>query len=102
MSIVSLASYNSQSRGYDYFKEKKVLQSEQMTESTYHGIVSGSSGEQYDVTIDIAHPRRSNELEKTIRKMKKAELREALMGLLSDCTDWQYDRFVRTYVNLDD
>ncbi len=59
MSIVSLASYNSQFRGCDYYEEKKVLKSEQLTESTYHGVVSGSSGEQYDVTIDVAHPRKS-------------------------------------------
>ncbi len=153
MSIVSLASYNSQSRGYNYYEEKKVLKSEQLTEAIYHGVVSGSSGEQYDVTIDVVHPRKStctcphaagrrvickhmvalfftifpkeaenylreieesaeeaemireeiaDRLEKTIRKMKKAELQEALMDLLSDCSEWQYDRFVRTYVNLDD
>ncbi len=153
MSIISLASYNSQSHGYDYYEEKKVLQSEQLSATTYHGIVSGSDGAQYDVTIDVAHPRKSvctcphaagrriickhmvalfftifpdeadayvreveeswkkaemiqeeiaDRLEKTIRKMKKSELQEALLDLLSDCAEWQYDRFVRTYVDLED
>ncbi len=153
MSIVSLASNNSVSRGYDYYEEKKVLQTEQLTETTYHGFVSGSNGEQYDVTIDIAHPKRSvcncphasgrriickhmvalfftifpkeaedymyeveeswkqaelmreeiaDRIEKTVRKMKKAELQEALLGMLSDASDWQYDQFVRTYVDVSD
>lgn len=153
MSIVSLASCNSQFRGYAYYEEKKVLQIGQLSETTYHGVVSGNGGAQYDVTIDVAHPRKStcncphangrrvickhmvalfftifpkeadaymhelkdsleeaemiqeeiaDRLEKTIRKMKKAELQAALMDLLSECTDWQYESFVRTYVDLDD
>lgn len=153
MSILSLASYNSQFRGYDYYENKKVLQTEQLSETTYHGLVAGNGREPYDVTIDLVHPRKSTctcphaagrcvickhmvalyfavfpeeaeaflqqveeaqeeaepmqeaiaeHLEQTIRKMKKAELQDALMDLLSHCPDWQYEQFIRTYVNLDD
>lgn len=59
MSILSLASAQSAYRGYDYFIDKKVLSTEQTGDTTFTGVVSGSNGARYDVTIDTAHPRKS-------------------------------------------
>ena len=59
MSILSLASGQSAYRGYDYFQNNKVLSVEPCGDTSYHGTVSGSNGAQYDVTIDLAHPRKS-------------------------------------------
>ena len=33
--------------------------------------------------------------------MKKSELQDALLELLMDGPDWQYDRFVREYIGYD-
>ena len=59
MSILSLASGQSAYRGYDYFQNKKVLHVEPWGDTSYHGTVAGSNGASYDVTIDLAHPRKS-------------------------------------------
>lgn len=59
MSILSLASGKSAYRGYDYYKNEKVLHVEQSGDTTYTGVVSGSDDTRYDVTIDTAHPRNS-------------------------------------------
>ena len=37
-------------------------------------------------------------LEPEINRMNKQELKNALRDLLSDCPEWLYDRFIRTYV----
>lgn len=39
-----------------------------------------------------------DELDKFVRKMKKSELQEALLGLLYTGPDWQYDRFVKEHM----
>lgn len=59
MKLLDLASNNSFWRGIDYHKEKCVVSWEKIDEDCYHGKVKGSNGAVYDVTIDIAHPRRS-------------------------------------------
>ncbi len=56
MSILTLASGASASRGYDYYRGKKVLQAEQIGETKYQGKVLGRGGA-YDVMIDTAHAR---------------------------------------------
>ncbi len=58
MSILTLASGASASRGYDYYERKKVLLAEQIEEAKYHGRVLGN-GAVYDVVIDTAHARSS-------------------------------------------
>lgn len=153
MGILSLASGASLDRGYDYFQGKKVLSLKQFGDMVFTGVVSGSGGARYDVSIDVVHPRKSRctcphaagrrvickhmvalyftafpseaeqykakldaywkeeeqaqvEIEEAlfdyVYGMKKAELQEALITLLVEGPDWQYDRFVETYLDLDD
>jgi hypothetical protein len=59
MSLLSLASGQSAYRGYEYFRDKKVIQLEQISDTLYTGIVAGSNGTQYETTIDTEHPRKS-------------------------------------------
>ena len=56
---MTVASGQSVSRGYDYFLEKKVKYIEQMDETVIYGKISGSNGEIYHATVDVAHPRKS-------------------------------------------
>lgn len=60
MSVLTVANGQSVSRGYDYFLEKKVRYIEQMDETVIYGEISGSNGEVYHATVDVAHPRKSN------------------------------------------
>lgn len=60
MSIVSLASMESAWRGYEYWRDKKVVCFTKNSDENYSGVVSGSGGRQYQVMIDLAHPRRSS------------------------------------------
>ncbi len=59
MGLIDCASGNSLWRGYDCFKEKKVLSFNKTSDGIFVGTVKGSKGETYDVSIDIDHPRRS-------------------------------------------
>lgn len=59
MELYRIASLQSQFRGYDYFKEKKVIFFKQVENSIYSGKVKGSS-KTYDVTIDIEHPKKNS------------------------------------------
>lgn len=152
MSLLSLASTTSAWRGYEYFKEKKVIAFEKRSASEIKGAVSGSDNNQYEVLIDIEHPRKSQcncphangkriickhmvalyfsafpkeakkyydeilayeeeeekrqeELENAVinrvSKMKKEELRQVVLHLLFEGPDWQYDRFVREFIEDD-
>ena len=146
MGILECASVASVSRGYDYFKEKKVICFAEMTGNIYSARVVGSSNEPYSVELHIDHPRKSKcncphadgkriickhivaayfavlpeEAERYyaeamayeedeekradeladkvcdyVWKMKKSEVQQALLQLLFDGPEWQYDRFVR-------
>ena len=55
MALVDLASGKSFWRGYYYFEEGKVTECIVIDESTIEGIVNN-----YDVKLDLKHPRRSN------------------------------------------
>ncbi len=57
MGIISLASGASAYRGYQYYKDKKVIAVRAADENLYEGDVNGSNGARYHVTIDMAHPR---------------------------------------------
>ena len=59
MGLLEIASGNSVWRGYDYYEASKVLEYERIDDRKYAGKVSGSNGEQYEVIIDIEHPKRS-------------------------------------------
>lgn len=59
MGFIELASYTSAARGYEYFKQNRILYFEKLSDSLYNGIVRGSEGKRYDVYIDLEHPRKS-------------------------------------------
>ena len=149
MSIISLASYQSAWRGYEYYSQNKVVAHRQVDESCYEGQVSGSYQNLYDISINLKHPRSSkcncpyadgkkivckhmvalyfacfpeeaseyyrevieaeeeaerereeeeNAVIAVVSKMKKADLQQALLQVLFDGPEWQYDRFIEEYV----
>ena len=59
MGILECASGASIWRGYDYFKEKKVKNIEEIREEVFSAKVKGSSNDEYSVELDIDHPRKS-------------------------------------------
>lgn len=59
MELYRSASLQSQFRGYDYFKDKKIVSFKQMEASIYNGKVKGTN-RVYDVTIDIEHPKKDS------------------------------------------
>lgn len=59
MGLVEIASGKSVWRGMEYYQSNKVLSWKKTGEFTYNGIVSGSNGVRYDVSIDKFHPRKS-------------------------------------------
>ena len=146
MGILECASIASASRGYDYYREQKVICFSETAAGVYSARVAGSSGRAYSVELHADHPRKSKcscphadgrriickhivatyftvfpdqaerfyteaivaqeEAEKReealydrvsehVLHMKKAELQQALLQLLFDGPEWQYDRFVR-------
>ena len=150
MSIITLASSTSVYRGYEYYQDKRVINLKKLSETEYSAAVKGSKDKEYDVFIDIEHPRKSHcncphangrrvickhmvalyfavfpeeakkyiddmhafeeelerefeelerAVEKCILKMSKPDLQNVLLELLLDGPDWQYDKFVREYVD---
>lgn len=59
MKFVNSASGKSAWRGYECYESGKVMSYEKTDEDHYCGKVKGSENNEYDVTIDIKHPRRS-------------------------------------------
>ena len=59
MNFFNSASAQSVWKGYYYFKDNKVLHYEKVDDKTFYGVVQGSEGMEYDVTIDISKPKRS-------------------------------------------
>ena len=59
MGLIECASGASVWRGYDYFKEKKVVSIKKTGENIYSATVAGSSNEPYSVELHINHPRKS-------------------------------------------
>lgn len=59
MGLINIASGNSTWRGLDYYKENKVSDYKKINNSEYVGIVNGSNGKKYNVSMDIEHPRKS-------------------------------------------
>ena len=57
MGLIDLASSNSLWRGVDYYQSKNVKKIKKISEDEYNSIVSGT--EEYNVHIDINHPRKS-------------------------------------------
>ncbi len=59
MGLLECASGESIWRGFDYHKENKVTDLEQIGDYTYTAKVAGSSSEPYSVELHIDHPRKS-------------------------------------------
>ena len=59
MEYYKSASLQSQFRGYDYFKNDKVVSFKQIDNSIYHGKIKGNN-QVYDVTIDVLHPKKNS------------------------------------------
>ena len=57
MGFIDLASSNSLCRGIDYYQSKNVKKIKKISDNEYNSIVSGT--EDYNVHIDINHPRKS-------------------------------------------
>ncbi len=59
MSILTSASSTSVSRGYDYYKNGKVMNVNQLNDLEFEGYVEGSLKDPYYVKINIKHPKKS-------------------------------------------
>ncbi|MEE0434733.1 MAG: SWIM zinc finger family protein [Peptococcaceae bacterium] len=59
MNLLQTASGQSCFRGYNYYTMGKVKNYEQLDATHYQGTVAGSQGKNYNVTIDLAHPKKS-------------------------------------------
>ena len=111
MGILSLASGKSLDRGYQYFIDQKVLSFSQKDENCYCGTVSGSNHSEYEVEVNIAHPRKSHcncqhivalyftvfpeEAEEYIREM------EALWQQAEEIQEYREERIMECIRNLD-
>lgn len=60
MSLMTASSEVSRWRGYEYFKAKKVSNIQEIGETRYSALVSGSENTPYSVTIDLDHVRQSS------------------------------------------
>ena len=149
MGLLECVSCASVWRGYDYFKEKKVVSIEEIGKNIYSAAVAGSSSDPYSVELHIDHPRKSKcncphangkriickhmislyfvaypkaaqkyyddviayqeaeearqeELEEKIIdyvcKLKKNDLQNLFLELLYNGPEWQYERFIREYI----
>lgn len=59
MGVIECASAASVWRGYDYFKDKKVVSISKIGENIYATTVAGSSKRTYSIELNIDHPRKS-------------------------------------------
>ena len=59
MGLLDLPSSNSLWRGYDYYKAGNVVSVTHVDSSHLSGLVKGSEGATYEVTVDLDHPKRS-------------------------------------------
>lgn len=59
MGLKECASMESVLRGYNYYKENRVLECKKESETTFTAVVKGSDDARYHVYIDILHPRKS-------------------------------------------
>lgn len=60
MAFYDSASGKSLWRGYDYHWEHKVIDFEKTSDHEVRGRVAGNEGREYNVTIDLDHPRKSS------------------------------------------
>lgn len=87
MSFYSIASSTSIWRGYDYYKNDKILYCDKITNTGFVGVYVGSNEEKHEMKIDSY-----------INSLKKSELKQLVYDLLYNGPDWQYERFIRDYI----
>lgn len=59
MGVIKSASGSSAWRGLDYYKQNKIISYKKLNDNEYTGKVKGSNNVEYDVTMNIEHPRSS-------------------------------------------
>ncbi len=59
MGVLECASGASVWRGYDYYKQKKIINIRKSEDGKIFATVSGSATTPYEVELDIEHPRKS-------------------------------------------
>lgn len=60
MSLLSIASEKSRQCGYEYFMENRVTAANRIGSTSCVGTVRGNGPEDYHVSIDLEHPRKSS------------------------------------------
>ena len=59
MGIIDITANKSIWRGLDYYKQKKVISCKANPDGTFEGVVAGSGKDNYNVHLDMNHPRKS-------------------------------------------
>lgn len=59
MRYINGASFNSQQRGYDYYKDGMVKEFGMIDDGIIQALVKGSGGSVYDVEVNVNHPKKS-------------------------------------------
>ncbi|MEG1008686.1 MAG: SWIM zinc finger family protein [Clostridia bacterium] len=59
MKFINLASNDSVWKGFDYYKENKVMSYKKIGDYEYKGIINGSDNKKYNTFIDIEHTKKS-------------------------------------------
>lgn len=59
MGVIKSASGSSAWRGLDYYKQNKIISYKKLNDNEYTGKVKGSNNVEYDVIMNIEHPRSS-------------------------------------------
>lgn len=59
MALLDSASGKSLWRGMDYYKNNKVISVRKIDENTYSAIVKGNENNEYDVVLNLKHPKKS-------------------------------------------
>ena len=59
MSILTAASSQSVIRGFEYYKDDRILSCEKIDDDIYEGKIAGSGKNVYTVILDVNHPRKS-------------------------------------------
>ena len=60
MNFYSRASADSVWRGYEYYKAEKVKDAKKINEEEYSGKVLGSNNKNYEVVINLLHPKKNS------------------------------------------
>lgn len=79
MGILNLASAKSCDRGYQYYKENRIFNIENLEDSCYQALAL---------------------LENYVRKLTREEAQDRLLEVLAVGPDWLEENFIRNYIEL--